>query len=219
MYRIFGHYVPKTMFIFGLFEALVLLVSVHLALLIGLQWGYFDFSIQASYTNLPLNTIFFICVMQAAMFAMGLYSRDLRDRPRLVMLRIALSFSLGLLVLKSIDMLFSIRFLELDMQLVALGCSFVGILSSRLVLYRHTEEVLKHKTLVIGTGEKAQHLERLRRRTDTSGVEIVGYIDVNEHNDCYVAKNNLIELSKTTLSDYVKENDIMEIVVAVLTAM
>ena len=95
MYRIFGHYVPKTMFIFGLFEALVLLVSVHLALLIGLQWGYLDFSIQASYSSLPLNTVFFICVMQAAMFAMGLYSRDLRDRPRLVMLRIALSFGPG----------------------------------------------------------------------------------------------------------------------------
>jgi FlaA1/EpsC-like NDP-sugar epimerase len=183
------------MFIFGLFEALVLLVSVHLTLLIGLQWGYFDFSIQVTYTNLPVNTIFFICVMQAAMFAMGLYSRDLRDRPRLVMLKIALSFALGLLVLKLIDMFFHIRFLELDMQLVVLGCSFVGILSSRLVLFRHTGEVLKNKTLIIGNGEKAQYLERLCRRTDTSGVEIVGYVDVNEHKECYVAKSKLIELS------------------------
>jgi len=82
MYRIFGHYVPKTMFIFGLFETLVLLISVHLALMVGLQWGYFDTSVSASYANLPLNTVFFICVMQAAMFAMGLYSRDLRDQPR-----------------------------------------------------------------------------------------------------------------------------------------
>ncbi len=214
MYRIFGHYVPKTMFIFGLFEALVLLVSVHLALLIGLQWGYLDFSIQASYSSLPLNTIFFICVMQAAMFAMGLYSRDLRDRPRLVMLRIALSFALGLLVLKSIDLLFHIRFLELDMQLVALSCSFLGILFSRLLLYRHTEKALKHKTVIIGTGEKAQHLERMRRRTDNFGVEIMGYVDINEHKNCYVAENNVIDLGGT-LSEYVKANDIKEIVIAV----
>ncbi|MFT7461605.1 MAG: sugar transferase (PEP-CTERM system associated) [Planctomycetota bacterium] len=214
MYRIFGHYIPKTMFIFGLFEALVLLISVHLALLIGLQWGYFDFTIQASYSNLPLNTVFFICVMQSAMFAMGLYSRDLRDRPGLVMLRIALSFALGLLVLKSIDVLFNVRFLELDMQLVALACSFMGILSSRLVLYRHTEEALKHRTVIIGTGEKAQQLERLRRRSDNFGVEIMGYVDINEHKNCYVAKNNLIKLS-TTLSEYVKENNIKEIVIAV----
>jgi sugar transferase (PEP-CTERM system associated) len=214
MYRIFGHYMPKTMFIFGLFEALVLLVSVHIALLIGLQWGYFDFSIQASYANLPLNTIFFICVMQAAMFAMGLYSRDLRDRPRLVVLRIVLSFALGLLVLKSIDVLLHIRFLELDMQLVALACSFMGILSSRLVLYRHTEKVLKHKTVIIGTGEKAQHLERLRRRTDNFGVEIMGYVDIHEHKDCYVAKNNIVDLGGS-LSEYVKANEIEEIVVAV----
>lgn len=214
MYRIFGHYVPKTMFIFGLFEALVLLVSVHLALMIGLQWGDFDFTIQSSYASLPFNTLFFICVMQAAMFAMGLYSRDLRDRPRLVVLRILLSFALGLLVLKSFDFMFNIRILALDMQLVALGCSFMGIMSSRFVLYRHTERVLKHRTLIIGTGEKAQHLQRLRRRTDNIGVEIIGYIDVNEHKDSYIAKDNVVEL-ESGLARYVLENDIKEIVIAV----
>ena len=214
MYRIFGHYVPKTMFLFGLFEALVLLVSVHLALLIGLQTNFFDFSIKASYANLPLNTALFIATIQVAMFAMGLYSRDLRDRRGLVILRISLSFALGLLILSGMDMVFNLELLELDMQLVALACSFLGILSSRLVLYRHTENVLKHKTLIIGTGEKAQHLQRLRRRTDNFGVEIMGYVDVNEHKDCYVARENLVELG-SSLSEYVQANDIREVVIAV----
>ena len=214
MYRIFGHYVPKTMFLFGLLEALVLLVSVHLALLIGLQTNFFDFSIKASYANLPLNTALFIGTIQVAMFAMGLYSRDLRDRPGLVILRIALSFALGLLILKTIDSLFHLSLLQLDMQLVALSCSFLGIISSRLVFYKHTEDALKHKTLILGTGEKAQHLQRLRRRTDSFGVEIMGYVDINEHKDCYIAQENLVEMTGS-LSQYVKENDIREIVVAV----
>ncbi len=214
MYRIFGHYVPKTLFLFGLFESLVLLISVYLTLLVGLQLGHFDFSIKSTYANLPLNTIFFICIMQAAMFAMGLYSRDLRDRPQLVIVRILLSFALGLLVMKSIDMLFHIRFLELNMQLVALSCSFLGILSSRLVLYRHTEEVLKHKTIIVGTGENAQNLERMRRRTDNFGVEILGYVDINEHKDCYVAESNILNPGGS-LSDYAQANGVREIVVAV----
>ncbi|NKB37590.1 MAG: TIGR03013 family PEP-CTERM/XrtA system glycosyltransferase [Gammaproteobacteria bacterium] len=214
MYRIFGHYVPKTMFIFGLFEALVLLVSVHLALFIGLQWNYFDLSFQISYANLPLNTIFFICAIQAAMFAMGLYSRDLRDRPRLVAVRIALSLALGLLVLKSMDLLLQVRLLEFNMQLIALACSFIGILSSRLVLYKHTEKVLKHKTVIVGTGEKAQYIERLRRSTDSFGVEIMGYVDISEQKNHFVAEDKTIKL-ESSLADYIRENEVEEIVVAV----
>ncbi len=214
MYRIFGHYVPKTMFIFGLFEALVLLVSVHLALFIGLQWNYFDFSFQISYANLPLNTVFFIFAIQAAMFAMGLYSRDLRDRPRLVAVRIALSLALGLVVLKSMDILFQVKLLELNLQLIALSCSFVGILASRLVLYKHTEKVMKHKTVIVGTGEKAQYVERLRRRTDSFGVEILGYVNISEQQSHYVAEDKIIKL-ETSLLDYIRANDVEEIVVAV----
>ena len=202
------------MFLFGLLEALVLLASVHLALFIGLQTNFFDFSIKASYANLPLNTALFIGAIQVAMFAMGLYSRDLRDRPGLVILRIALSFALGLLILKTIDSLFQLELLQLDMQLVALTCSFMGIISSRLVFYKHTENALKHRTLILGTGEKAQHLQRLRRSTDSFGVQIMGYVDINEHKDCYIAEDNLVEI-EGSLSQYVKENNIREIVVAV----
>ncbi len=214
MYKIFGHYVPKTMFLFGLLEALVLLVSVHLALFIGLQTNLFDASIKASYANLPLNTVLFIGAIQVAMFAMGLYSRDLRDRPGLVILRIALSFALGLLILETIDRMFQLELLHMDMQLVALSCSFLGIISSRLVFYKQTEKALKHKTLILGTGEKAQHLQRLRRSTDSFGVQIMGYVDINEHKDCYIAEENLVQLDGS-LSQYVKDNDIREIVIAV----
>ena len=102
----------------------------------------------------------------------------------------------------------------MNTQLLAIACSFLGILSSRLVLLKHTEKVLKHRTVIVGTGEKAQHLERLRRRTDSFGVQILGYVDINEHKDCYVAEDNIIKL-KESLSEFVSANNVEEIVIAV----
>ncbi len=213
MYRIFGHYIPKTIFIFGLFETLLLFVSIYLALLIGLQSAFFSIG-QVSGAAWTINAILFICIIQLAMVAMGLYHRDLRDNVKLLTLRIFLSFVLGLAIIKGLGALFAIELMNMDTQLFAFACAFTGILISRLVLFRETENVLKKKILVMGVGENAQLLERLRRRTDNLGVDVIGYVNFTGEDSCYVSENKLINVVSGGLTDYIKDKDVDEIVIA-----
>jgi len=215
MYRIFGHYIPKTIFIFGLFETLMLFVSIYLALLVSLQSASFSIGSQISSTGWTVNAVLFICIIQLSMVAMGLYHRDLRDGPKLLILRIALSLVLGLACLKVLDSFLAVGLLSSKAHLVAFACAFTGIMVSRLVLFRETENVLKKKILVVGVGEKAQLLERLRRRTDNPGVEIIGYVNSIVDDPCYISKNKVVNVVSGTLSDYVRAKGVEEIVVAI----
>jgi sugar transferase (PEP-CTERM system associated) len=215
MYRIFGHYIPKTIFIFGLFETLMLFVSIYLALLVSLQSVQFSIGNQVSSTGWTVNAVLFICIIQMAMFAMGLYHRDLRDGPKLLILRIILSFVLGLACLKILGPFLSVDLLGTKAQLVAFGCAFTGIMISRLVLFRETDNVLKKQILVMGVGEKAQLLERLRRRTDNPGVEIIGYVNFSGDDTFHVSRNKVINVDSGSLSEYIKKTGVKEIVVAV----
>lgn len=214
MYRIFGHYIPKTIFIFGLFETLMLFVSIYLALLVSLQSVNFSIGSHISSAGWTINAVLFICVIQLSMVAMGLYHRDLRDGPKLLTLRIVLSFVLGLTCLYVLDSFLAIGLLSSKAHLVAFACAFTGIMVSRLVLFRETENVLKKKILVVGVGEKAQLLEKLRRRTDNPGVEIIGYVNFTVDDPCYVSKNKIINVVSGTLSEYVKAKGVKEIVIA-----
>lgn len=214
MYRIFGHYIPKTIFIFGLFETLLLFVSIYLALLVGLQSAFFSIGSHVSDTAWAINAVLFICIIQLAMVAMGLYHRDLRDSPKLLTLRIFLSFVLGLALLKVLGALFSIELMNMDTQLFAFACAFTGILVSRLVLFRETENVLKKKILIMGVGENAQLLEKLRRRTDNLGVDVIGYVNFAGEDTCYVSENKLVNIVTGTLQEYVKDRGVDEIVIA-----
>jgi len=213
MYKIFGHYISKTIFILGLLETLILFASISLAIGITFQKVYLDPVVQLPSSRIYLDAVLFIAVMQAAMISMGLYHRDLRDGPRKVVFRIVLSFILGIAILKVLDILLQMEVLTMYVQTLALSCAFLGIISSRLILYRRTDNLLKRRTLVLGIGEKAQKLERLRRRTDNSGVEIVGYVDISRNGTRYLSEDKIITLD-CPLPEYIRKNDIREIIIA-----
>lgn len=209
MYRIFRHYIPKTLLMLGVAETLVLLVSVYL----GVTLQLLDLS-AASLTGLqPLfpKALVYALVMVAVMMGMGLYQRDSRDGPRLVLLRIALSFLLGLLVMAAIEAVVPGLTLGGSAFGTALVASFIGISSCRFLCFHRTDNRLSRRVLVLGCGERARQIRNLRRRTDRSGVDIVGFVRVGA--DRCVIQENVIDMP-STLPALVGQCQVDEIVIA-----
>lgn len=208
MFRIFGHYVPKELFLLGSTENLILLISVYLSITYGATVSMIDAPIWP-------KAILFSAVMLSVMTAMGMYQREVEGDASTVMTRILLSFFLGATLLTLIYTLFPEMFFGRNVFFIAMGCSFFGILACRMVWYFRNDQMLKEKTLVIGAGKKAQQLDRLKKATE-SGIKIVGYVDIEDASECLIKTDDLIEIESdfSNLLDVIQENNVKEIVMA-----
>lgn len=211
MYKIFKHYIPKTIFLLGLIETLILFVSICLALLVFRE-VYFSPGTYGSTAHMYLSVLIFISVMQIGMISMGLYCRDLRESQSMMILRLVFSLIIGVSLLMVLDRLFDLQYLGLNTQIFAFSSAFLGVMFSRLVLYQQTDNILKRNILILGAGEKAQQLQKLRRKTDKSGVEIVGYVDMGD-SVCHISEDKLFAVNES-ISKVIDDNHIEEIVVA-----
>ena len=211
MYRIFRHYIPKTLLMLGLAEAAILLTSVY----VGVAIGMFDGApgIPAGDSRvLHLQAIVFAVVMVAMMTAMGLYQRDLREGPKALLLRLSLSFLGGLAAMAGIWTVFPELFLGGGAYGAALVASFLGISSCRFLCVPRTDTRLSRRVLVLGVGNRALQIAGLRRRSDRLGVTIVGFVDTGREKVA-VRGRTVYQLGES-LYQLAAGKDVDEIVVA-----
>jgi sugar transferase (PEP-CTERM system associated) len=208
MFRIFGHYIPKSLFLLGSTENLILLLSV-----------YFSISLGASVTGIdtPIwpKALLFSIVMILVMTAMGLYQHITEDDTTLVFTRILLSFLLGVVLLTFIYKMVPELFFGRNVFLLAVLSSFFGIISCRLVWHLRQDHILTQNTLVIGAGKKAEQLERLNRMGN-AGVTISGYLNIEGSGPRMIKDDRIFDIDPdlTNLSKIIADNHIREIVIA-----
>lgn len=210
MYRIFRHYVPRTLLMLGLAETVILLASVYVGVaLIVVAQGTMD----SSREELLLKAFTFAAVMLLMMTAMGLYQRDLREGPRALLLRLGLSFLGGLLVMSIVWVVDPGLVVGARAFVIALLASFLGIASCRFLCVPRTDFRWSRRVLVLGVGNRALQIASLRRRSDRHGVTIVGFVDIGV-DERVVQGRAVFPLGPTTLHDLASRHDVDEIVVA-----
>src|SRR3990172_3845726 len=155
MFRIFRHYIPKTLLMLGIAEAVILLVSVYIGITLRV--------INSGNSSLAASTVFpkalvFTAVMVALMTATGLYQRDLREGPRAILLRLGLSFFAGLLVMLAVYAINPDLFVDGGTLGIALVASFLGIASCRFLCIPRTNTRLRRRVLVLGVGNRARSI-------------------------------------------------------------
>ena len=210
MIRLFKHYIPKSLIILSLVEFVIFLTSVQVA-----------FTIRFSATSAQEDgalfgiSVLFCFVMFSCMVAIGLYQRHLRDGRRGMFLRIGVAFGIGFVVMGLSFYLFPDVFLGRGVFALAFLIAFFGVVAARLIYIKMVNrDDLKRRVLVVGAGSKAKLIDDLlKRRTDRRGLNIVGYMPLNNE-EPVLAKAKLIS-HNTTLIQIVKELDVDEIVVAV----
>jgi sugar transferase (PEP-CTERM system associated) len=177
MIRVFRHYLPRSLVILGAGEALILLSAVYVAVSVGLL----EINPTAQLLVGPIWTkaLAYVLVMMLIMATAGLYQRGLREDPRGMALRIGVALVIGSLIMAALSAFSSQLDLGKRALVVAFLFSFIGCAIYRALVYRYLDTAyFKRRVMVLGAGELAAQVERLRRRSDWQDMLLLGYVPV-----------------------------------------
>lgn len=181
MIRFFRHYVPLNLLLLVLIESLILGGAIYAG--VGARFqdrGVIPVDLQPL---LP-KALTFTVVMLGLMTASGLYNREWQSGVRVLLQRLGLSFGLGMLAMSLLFYAFPHLLVGRGAFLLSFGLALLGILLSRALFIRWARAgALKTRTLVVGTGSRAAHIESLLASGGASNVEVVGYLPMggNHH--------------------------------------
>lgn len=211
MIRIFRHYIPRSLVILGAGESLIFLGAFYLGMRFGLV---FDSTAEVMTEPLWAEGMIYVMSMLLVMATAGLYQRGLRDDGLGLILRVGAALMVGLVIIRVVTSMEPTP----GIHAVAFGHVFaysaVGVALFRLIVHRYADAALfKRRVVVLGTGELASQVERLRRRSDWRDVLLVGYVRVRGESPEVDARKVLH--AKSSLLDLCREHDAEEIVVAI----
>ena len=212
MLRIFRHYIPTTLLLLGLAEALILVVSIYVGVALGVALEGLSLG-GGSGLSVLSQAMVFCGAMLAGMIAMGFYQRDQRDGPLETIIRLSLSFVVGFLVMGAVYLAAPRFVLGGASILVAMFASFLGIATCRIVCSAKTDARFSRRVLVLGVGERAKQIENLRRASDRLGITLVGFIDIGI--DSQVVSEAKIIRPNVTLRTLAERFAAEELVVAI----
>jgi sugar transferase (PEP-CTERM system associated) len=160
-----------------------------------------------------LNSLTFSLLGVLSMLAMGLYDNRQRNRYIGVFTRIVTAHILSAFFISVI--MYSHFGVAIDYLPVTLSLIFLVMLFSatRAIFERYVDGcVLRKRILVLGTGSRATTIEKLRRKSDRRGFELLGFVASKGCQNCYVTPDRLIAVGD--VCQYSLNNHVDEIVVA-----
>ncbi len=207
MVRIFKHYIPFSLVLVGIVEACIFFAAVPLARYLNPD----DFN---GFTDYFLTETVYAIVVIFSMAAAGLYSRHLRENFRGIIFRVILVLTVVFFVMSFLFYLHPALFTARTSFVYALMITGGALLVTRSILFLAVDqEYFKKRIIVYGAGNKAAHMNELRRRSDSQSINLMGFLPI-EGEDIVVEEDQLINLPGG-LFDYVSRNNIVEIVVAI----
>jgi sugar transferase (PEP-CTERM system associated) len=211
--RIFRHYIPTPLVVLGTVEWLILVLAVYAGVAV-LLWNGLPLGAAVLDPLLP-RALVFPFVLLTTMNAAGLYQFGLRDGPQGIAVRLVISFLTGALLMGLVFFAFPGLFIGAYAFAASLGLAFAGIGVVRTVFYFLADhDSWRRRILVLGAGPQAALIEqRLRRKADRRGLQIIGYVHTRTEQD--VVPAGKILRVETTLLDLASGLNADEIVIAV----
>ncbi|MGD2119088.1 MAG: TIGR03013 family PEP-CTERM/XrtA system glycosyltransferase [Chromatiales bacterium] len=209
MIRIFGHYVSKLFLFLMLTEFAICHLSLVAAVYMNAQFVLTPQTFSAHSVN-SVSLIFASSII-LTMTSVGLYQRGQNVGPSML-LKMSVAYLFSAIILMLVFYLFPSMYL--GKQVIAWGmlASYIGMLSFRSLFFHVAgADAQKRRVLVVGTGENAKLISRLE--DDSDNFQIVAYRYVKDQNLCVPFKLHMPE--DWHLADYVFDQDIDEIVIAV----
>jgi sugar transferase (PEP-CTERM system associated) len=212
MIRFFRHYVPLNLLLLVLIESLILGGAIYAG--VGARFHERDV-IPADLQPLLPKALTFTLVMLGLMTASGLYDLEWQGGVRALLQRLGVSFGLGLLAMSLLFYFFPPLLVGRGAFLLSFGLALLGILLSRTLFLRWVRSgALKSRTLVVGTGSRAAHIESLlSKRSHATNVQVVGYLPMGGSHH-FVDHTRILD-TRESLPELVARMQIDEIVLAV----
>lgn len=210
MIRLFRHYIPISLLLLAAIEALILPVSIYCGKVLRAE--LLDVRIPSLEESVPTSVIF-TAVMISIMTAMGLYERNSWTGKADMVLRIGVSFLLGLFAMTLVYYMIPTLYLGRGEFGFGFMLAFCGVLLSRYGFWHlSNRDILKRRVLVVGTGAKASQVEP-QLGAIARGIKIVGYVPAS--NGKQMVDANKVFNSHTTLYRLAEDERIDEILLAV----
>lgn len=153
-------------------------------------------------------------VLSIAITSMGLYDTRQREGIKGSLIKLAVAFGTGFIAIMAINALYPVFNKEplFVAQLVLIA--FIYSILLRLYFYKFVDgNVLQRRVLVIGAGNRAASIDRLRRKTDQRGFELVGFVKTSSEETVQVGKQKLLSINDD-IRNFALHHHIDEIVIA-----
>ncbi|MBF0108211.1 MAG: TIGR03013 family PEP-CTERM/XrtA system glycosyltransferase [Magnetococcales bacterium] len=211
MIRIFKHFISRWSIMLLVSETLVGVLAVHVGV-----WIRFSGDAPENYSHGPellVRSFFFALVMVMSMAATGRYQRVLDDGFSAEVLRVGISFIIGMVALGLLFYVFPDIFIGRGANGLAMMFAFVLFLAIRWFFYHFVIDIdaLKRKIMIFGDGENAR-LVHDQVQSTPFGVSILGCWPIPGSGRA--VPEGLVIDNGLDLFDWVVGNDIDEIVLA-----
>jgi sugar transferase (PEP-CTERM system associated) len=209
--RLFRMYVKVPIVLLALIEGLLLVFAPYLAGALRFDGPIPDWATPS--TNLLYTAGLFAVFGLVGLFAVGLYSTRQRTNTAGVLVRVVAAISAAVVLSALVYFFFPALamgrgLLAITATVAVVECFIVRLLFERVV----DENLFKRRVLIYGAGRRAASLLELRRRSDTRGFRIVGFIAAE--GDQVTADPARLMARPEDLFRWSIDNEIDEIVVA-----
>lgn len=199
--------------LFWMLEFLICMGALLTAVVV--RFGGDPMRIAEEFVSPWLSTVAFGAIMTISLVSFGLYQSHFRGGALGVLLRIALGFAAGGVVLAFFYYLVPSAYLGRGVTGIAMAISFFVIGSLRPLYHPIVErKSLKRRIAILGCGEDAATIDkRLKRRADRRGFDIVHYLNTEGRNELKVSSELVIDPPPSLLA-YCRQHNIQELVLA-----
>lgn len=210
---VLGRYYNELFRFVPLIDGLILFCSVYIGSFLRLGERLESQGIADQQGAVWPEALILTAVLLLSMTAMGLYNKRLRERLEGVIIRLVLAFLLGIMCMTVLFYTFVEMYLGRGVLALSLLMAFAIIVVLRAFLGKALDDPQNRRRIVVlGTGQNAVALTRLRRRTDLIGVRIVGFIPSNGE-ERKVPADRILDIEER-LPDWVQAQGVDEVVVA-----
>jgi len=210
MFRVFRHYIPKSLLLLGVIEAILLGASLVGALYLR----YWMIEIEAPHLSRQIPEIcFFIIINLVVMLALGLYQRGTCLELKVVTGRLLVSFALSFVLMSVVFYAYPTIQIWRSVFLIAVQFSFVAILIVRAIYSGYSDHTrFKRRVLVLGAGSRAKSMLSLQSNDISEGYLCVAFLRMNKDENAIADAYDFQDI--VSLVDYARELGIDEIVIA-----
>jgi sugar transferase (PEP-CTERM system associated) len=176
--RILGQYIPTSLAVLAVIEALLCFLALYAAVMLRFQVGVKQLpELAGEFGPLWPRGVAFSIIVVTCLLAFGLYNTRQRTQLSGTLARLLLALLVSSCVFAALFYFFPSRHLFRGVAALTVVLAVCGVLTSRLVFVRVVEdELFKRRVLVFGAGYAAAAINRVRRPADRHTFVLVGFV-------------------------------------------
>ncbi len=212
--RIGNQHIKAPYVLLALIDAVVLFLTVY----VGAYARFYNeldplAAATESVGNLFPRAVIHAVIVVVTLLSMGLYQAQRREHIINKLSRLTVGFIIAFIAFGFIFYIFPDIYMGRGVFLIASSLSFLSLILFHFIFFHTVNlEALKRNVLILGADENATWITKMRRKSDRSGVNIVGFLPVEEEQ--IKIQSDLLLDASLPIEKIVEKYEVDEIVVA-----